>query len=202
MMRRPSSEAKREHLLDIAAERFLARGFAAVSIDELVATAGQSKTNVYSWFGGKEGLFLAAVDRLLEALLVPLVDNDFAKLPLGDGVHALAETVLDIVLRSDALALHRLIVSEAPSFPNIARAWMNAGPERTYALCADFILAHQKAGRLRKTDAGLTAMFFVEMLIGDLERRMLIGERTKLARAERRTLVKAVADLFVHSYAA
>jgi TetR/AcrR family transcriptional regulator, mexJK operon transcriptional repressor len=201
-MRRPSSEVKREHLLDIAAERFLARGFAAVSIDELVAAAGQSKTNVYSWFGGKEGLFLAAVDKLLETLLVPLVDNDFAKLPLGHGLHALAETVLDIVLRSDALALHRLIVSEAPSFPDIARAWMNAGPERTYALCADFILTHQKAGRLRDTDARLAAMFFIEMLTGDFERRMLVGERTKPARAERKMLVNAVADLFVRSYAA
>ena len=201
-MNRPSSEAKRDHLLDIAAERFLARGYAAVSIDGIVATAGQSKTNVYSWFGGKEGLFLATVDRLLDALLFPLVDNDFAKLPLEDGLHALAETVLEIVLRSDALALHRLIVSEAPSFPELARAWMKAGPERTYALCADFILTHQKAGRLREMDAGRAAKLFHGMLTGDLERRMLAGERIKLARAERKALVKAVVDLFVRSYAA
>jgi TetR/AcrR family transcriptional repressor of mexJK operon len=201
-MNRPSSEAKRDHLLDIAAERFLARDYAAVSIDGIVATAGQSKTNVYSWFGGKEGLFLATVDRLLDALLFPLVDNDFAKLPLEDGLHALAETVLEIVLRSDALALHRLIVSEAPSFPELARAWMKAGPERTYALCADFILTHQKAGRLREMDAGRAAKLFHGMLTGDLERRMLAGERIKPARAERKALVKAVVDLFVRSYAA
>jgi len=155
-MNRPSSEAKREHLLDIAAERFLERGFAAVSIDELVAAAGQSKTNVYSWFGGKEGLFFAAVDRLLDALFVPLVDNDFAQLPLRDGLHALAETVLDIVLGSDALALHRLIVAEAQSFPKIAGAWVKAGPERTYALCADFILTTKKpAGSARRMPGAL-----------------------------------------------
>jgi TetR/AcrR family transcriptional repressor of mexJK operon len=193
MMSRPSSKAKREHLLDIAAERFLARGFAAVSIDELVATAGQSKTNVYSWFGGKEGLFLAAVDRRLDALLVP---------PLGDGLHALAETVLDIVLGSDALALHRLVAAEAQSFPDIARAWLKAGPERTYALCADFILNHQKAGGLRETNPRRAAIFFHDMLTGEIERRMLIGERTKLARAERKALVKAAVDVFVRSHAA
>src|ERR1700712_2418772 len=77
-MGRSDSNAKREHLLDIAAERFLASGFSAVSVDELVASAGQSKTNVYSWFGGKEGLFLATIDRLLDAMLVPLIDNRFA----------------------------------------------------------------------------------------------------------------------------
>src|SRR5471030_1019419 len=109
-MGRSDSNAKREHLLDIAAERFLASGFSAVSVDELVASAGQSKTNVYSWFGGKEGLFLATIDRLLDSMVVPLVDNGFASLPLSEGLHALAEAVLKIVLGKNALALHRLII--------------------------------------------------------------------------------------------
>jgi AcrR family transcriptional regulator len=199
---RADSEAKREHLLDIAAERFLASGFAAVSVDELVASAGQSKTNVYSWFGGKEGLFLAAVDRLLDALVVPLVDNGFAQLPLDEGMRALAETVLAVVLGKKALALHRLIIAESPAFPSIGRAWVTAGPERTYRLCADFIAAHQAAGRLRVADPRRAAIFFHDMLTGDLEHRMLIGERSMPKRAERDKLVEAAIDVFRHGYAA
>jgi AcrR family transcriptional regulator len=163
---RADSESKREHLLDIAAERFLASGFAAVSVDELVASAGQSKTNVYSWFGGKEGLFLATVDRLLDALIVPLVDKGFAQLPLDEGMRALAETVMAVVLGKNALALHRLIIAESPVFPSIGRAWVKAGPERTYRLCADFIAVHQAAGRLRVVDPQRAAIFFHDMLTG------------------------------------
>ena len=200
-MGRSDSNAKREHLLDIAAERFLASGFSAVSVDELVASAGQSKTNVYSWFGGKEGLFLATIDRLLDSMLVPLVDNRFALLPLNEGLRVLAEAVLAIVLGKDALALHRLIIAESQAFPVIGRAWVVAGPERTYSFCADFIAAHQQAGRLRLVDPKRAAVFFHDMLTGDLEHRILVGERTMPEAAERDALIDAVIDVFTRGYA-
>jgi TetR/AcrR family transcriptional repressor of mexJK operon len=201
-MGRSDSNAKREHLLGIAAERFLASGFSAVSVDELVASAGQSKTNVYSWFGGKEGLFLATIDRLLEAMLVPLMDNRFALLPLSEGLRVLADAVLTIVLGKDALALHRLIIAESQAFPAIGRAWIVAGPERTYRFCADFIAAHQQAGRLRLADPNRAAVFFHDMLTGDLEHRILVGERTMPDAAERDRLIDAVIDVFTRGYAA
>ena len=200
-MGRSDTNAKRDHLLDIAAERFLASGFSAVSVDELVASAGQSKTNVYSWFGGKEGLFLATIDRLLDSMVVPLVDNGFASLPLSEGLHALAEAVLKIVLGKNALALHRLIIGESQAFPAIGRAWVVAGPERTYAFCADFMAVHQRAGRLRPADPRRAAVFFHDMLTGDLEHRILVGERTMPGAAERRKLIDAVIDVFTRGYA-
>jgi TetR/AcrR family transcriptional repressor of mexJK operon len=201
-MGRSDSNAKREHLLDIAAERFLASGFSAVSVDELVASAGQSKTNVYSWFGGKEGLFLATIDRLLDAMLIPLIDNGFALLPLNEGLRVLADAVLTIVLGKDALALHRLIIAESQAFPAIGRAWVVAGPERTYRFCADFIAAHQQAGRLRLADPNRAAVFFHDMLTGDLEHRILVGERTMPDAAEQDRLIDAVIDVFTRGYAA
>ena len=200
-MGRSDTNAKRGHLLDIAADRFLASGFSAVSVDELVASAGQSKTNVYSWFGGKEGLFLATIDRLLDSMVVPLVDNGFASLPLSEGLHALAEAVLKIVLGKNALALHRLIIGESQAFPAIGRAWVVAGPERTYAFCADFMAVHQRAGRLRPADPRRAAVFFHDMLTGDLEHRILVGERTMPGAAERRKLIDAVIDVFTRGYA-
>ncbi|MDB5833807.1 MAG: transcriptional regulator TetR/acrR family [Caballeronia sp.] len=201
-MGRTDSNAKRELLLGIAAERFLASGFSAVSVDELVASAGQSKTNVYSWFGGKEGLFLATIDRLLDAMLVPLMDNRFALLPLSEGLRVLADAVLTIVLGKDALALHRLIIAESQAFPAIGRAWVVAGPERTYRFCADFVEAHQQAGRLRLADPNRAAVFFHDMLTGDLEHRILVGERTMPDAAERDRLIDAVIDVFTRGYAA
>lgn len=201
-MGRSDTNAKRDHLLDIAAERFLASGFSAVSVDELVASAGQSKTNVYSWFGGKEGLFLATIDRLLDSMVVPLVDNGFASLPLSEGLHALGEAVLKIVLGKNALALHRLIIGESQAFPAIGRAWVVAGPERTYAFCADFMAVHQQAGRLRPADPRRAAVFFHDMLTGDLEHRILVGERTMPGAAERKKLIDAVIDVFTRGYAA
>jgi AcrR family transcriptional regulator len=198
-MRRTSSDAKREQLLAIASERFLARGFAAVSVDEIVAAASQSKTNVYSWFGGKNGLFVATVDMLLNAMHDPLAGNEFASLPLKQGLRKLADTLLKIVLSRDALALHRLIVAEAPAFPDIGRAWLAAGPQRTYSFCSAFIESHQKEGRLLNVDPRKASIFFHDMLTGDVERRMLAGTLTSLRRADRDQLVDSCVDFFLRA---
>ena len=41
---------------------FSARGYHAVSVEELAAAAGVTKPMVYAYFGSKEGLFLACVE--------------------------------------------------------------------------------------------------------------------------------------------
>ena len=51
------SEAKREELLRVATELFLEQGYSCVSVNAIVKRAGGTKTNIYTYFGGKEGLF-------------------------------------------------------------------------------------------------------------------------------------------------
>lgn len=199
-MTRPSTKAKREHLLDIASGRFLTSGFSAVSVDELVAAANQSKTNVYSWFGGKEGLFLAAVEKMLSEMFVPLANNEFAQLPLEDGLRRLAESILTIVLSKKAVALHRLIVSEATSFPVIAHEWIKAGPERTCRYCSEFIIEHQRAGTLKAGDAQRAGTFLHDMLTGEVSRRMLTGVAMAIEEEDREMLITDTIAAFLHGF--
>jgi AcrR family transcriptional regulator len=56
-----------ERLLDAAAEVFAERGFHAATLDDIAAVAGYSKGAVYSNFAGKDALFLALLDRHLDA---------------------------------------------------------------------------------------------------------------------------------------
>lgn len=57
---------QREHtrrlILDIAARRFAADGFAGVALEEVVAEAGLTRGALYHHFGSKTGLFRAVVD--------------------------------------------------------------------------------------------------------------------------------------------
>ena len=59
-------------LTTVAAELFLERGFESVAVDDLIARVGGSRRNVYSHFGGKEGLFIEAMTRLCAELALPL----------------------------------------------------------------------------------------------------------------------------------
>jgi len=57
----------RARLLDAAAEVFARLGFHAATVDDVAAAAGYTKGAVYSNFAGKDALFLALLDRHLDA---------------------------------------------------------------------------------------------------------------------------------------
>lgn len=77
---RMSSYQRREQLIRIGRSLFASKGFEAVSVEEIAATAKVSKPIVYEHFGGKEGLYAVVVDRemrtLNETLLAALSDHD------------------------------------------------------------------------------------------------------------------------------
>ncbi len=54
-------EARDALLRARAAVLFLERGYDSVTVDDIVREVGGSKGSVYSFYGGKEGLFLAAI---------------------------------------------------------------------------------------------------------------------------------------------
>jgi len=56
-------------MLDVAGGLFSERGFHDVTMDEVALGAGITKPMVYSYFGSKEGLFLACVEKAEDGLL-------------------------------------------------------------------------------------------------------------------------------------
>jgi AcrR family transcriptional regulator len=58
------SRADRERqMLDVAEEVFAERGYRAASMDEIAERCGVSKPMLYEYFGSKDGLLMAAIDR-------------------------------------------------------------------------------------------------------------------------------------------
>jgi AcrR family transcriptional regulator len=58
----PRAERERQ-MLEVAGKIFAERGYHAASMDEIAATISVSKPMLYTYFGSKEGLFLAVVER-------------------------------------------------------------------------------------------------------------------------------------------
>jgi AcrR family transcriptional regulator len=63
LTRREASARTRERLLEAARVVFVRRGYEAASIYEIAEEAGFTIGALYGHFGGKEGLFLALLDR-------------------------------------------------------------------------------------------------------------------------------------------
>lgn len=65
-------ERREQLILEVAGAVFAREGYHPASMDEIAVQAGVSKPMVYSYFGSKEGLYLAYVDRAGQDLLARL----------------------------------------------------------------------------------------------------------------------------------
>lgn len=166
--------AKCAELRDVAATLFLARGYDGVSLDEIVRAAGGSKTNVYGFFGGKEGLFLAAVETRCLRLQARLAARDLAGLGLEEGLRALGRDLVDLLLEPDHLALYRLVIGGTARFPGLGALWYENGPLASRGVFAALLARHTAAlpGGVAPDELALA---FHDLAVTDLLRRAVIG---------------------------
>jgi AcrR family transcriptional regulator len=194
------SLVKQQKILEMAAKLFLQNGYEGVSVDEVTRAAGGSKTNVYTYFGGKEGLFTAVVDYLMAARLQPFKDLKVSDRPPEKALKEIGRTFLDIILDEHILALHRLIVAESARFPQLGRAWFAAGPEYVYRSVEGYLEAQQRVGRLRPGNPRRAAALFLDMITFDVHHRTLLGVTPRPGQAELERLVEDAVDTFLHGY--
>ena len=67
--RRPSRAQREQQIIDVAEHVFAADGYQASSMDEIARRVGLSKPMLYEYFGSKEGLLLACLERAKRELL-------------------------------------------------------------------------------------------------------------------------------------
>lgn len=65
--RLPRAE-REQQILDIAHARFAERGYGAVTMEDVAAAAGVTKPLLYNYFGNKERLYLACMERAGDAM--------------------------------------------------------------------------------------------------------------------------------------
>lgn len=62
-------------LLDVVVQLFWRQGVASTGIGDVVATTGVSRSSLYATFGGKTGLYLAALGRYVDIWSQPVFDG-------------------------------------------------------------------------------------------------------------------------------
>lgn len=66
-------ERREQLILDVAGQVFARAGYESASMDEIAEQAGVSKPMLYTYFGSKEGLYLAYIERAGGELLERLI---------------------------------------------------------------------------------------------------------------------------------
>lgn len=100
--RRPGRPAAydRDEAIEKAQRLFWKDGAAGVSLDALSAATGLHKPSLYAAFGGKAGLYAAALDLYIERG-APDVQGAFARAPLRAALEAFFEADLDVFCGSE-----------------------------------------------------------------------------------------------------
>ncbi|QKW54762.1 TetR/AcrR family transcriptional regulator [Streptomyces buecherae] len=222
--------AKREAILQAAVAIFLREGYDRASVDAIAEEAGVSKQTIYNHFGGKERLFLAAVEgernRVATRFASPPPTAPAgvragaeppggspsgegpapggARPAPGDARAALAaygRQVLAVLLEERASALRRLIIAEAGRYPSLRPACAHGEPESLVTAGADLLRRRTETGELVVPDPTGAARQLVALLVQRGLHASTYGTQP-LAEEEATALCDEAAELFVRAYRA
>jgi TetR/AcrR family transcriptional regulator, mexJK operon transcriptional repressor len=192
---RGEAEQRHRHLLATAMRLFMENGWEATSIDEISRRSGVAKRFIYARYPDKAALFVGAIERVRASLLNEMQDVEPLPDDVEEGLVAFGRKLLDLTLRRDSLALHRLFISEAVRFPQLAQLFVErnrgSGVNEVVTLLARYV----ERGLLRLDDPRLCAEQLVMSIVGVPQRMALLVGRDPPEEEERR--LRAAVRLFL-----
>ncbi|MEW6255944.1 MAG: TetR/AcrR family transcriptional regulator [Pseudomonadota bacterium] len=145
---------KRSQILTGAREVFLERGFDAASMGDIARAAGVSKGTLYVYFKDKVDLFTALIQsqcsETAECTFVLDASGDIAQ-----ALRKLGHSYVNMMVRQDNIATLRIVIAAAGKFPEIGRAFYEAGPGRGARRLAAFLQSKVAEGDLDIEEADL-----------------------------------------------
>jgi len=200
---RPHGRAglKRNAILDAATDIFLSTGYAAASMDAISQAAGVSKATVYNHFVGKEALFGAIIEAQCQTLLSPLMTSGIRTREPNVALRAIADRFIELVMSETALALYRVVMAEAPRFPELAHVFYDNGPAQAISGLAAYLSEQSDLGRLDISDATTAAEQFLSLLTGYPHVRTILGVTPSPRAQEISRHIASTVDVFLRAYA-
>jgi AcrR family transcriptional regulator len=162
------SARKRQAILHAARDLFLRKGYAGTSMDEVAFMAEASKVTIYKHFSDKQTLFIAVVTHAIDEARAgsqSLVDQLGNSTDLELDLRDFARQHVALVTQPHLIQMRRMIISEAHRFPDLARAWHRAGPERAHTTLASQIDQLVARGQLQVPDSLVAAQLLNYLIL-------------------------------------
>jgi TetR/AcrR family transcriptional regulator, mexJK operon transcriptional repressor len=191
-----TKEQKRQAILAAAQAEFLEHGYLGAGMDRVAARAGASKVTVYAHFADKRTLFeavftgaIADAERAASVLVESLAEST----DLPRDLRAFARAHIAAVTAPHLVQLRRMLIGEAGRFPELARAWYRAAPQRGHATLARIVTRLAERGLVRAPDPLLAAQHLNHLILSvPLDEAMFAVRERPPAVAVRRWADEAV----------
>ncbi len=200
---RVKTEAKRDAIVQAAAQVFRELGFEGASMAEIAARVGGSKATLYGYFSSKEELFVEVTHGTAKAHFAPIfaalvrdVDEDMAHT-----LQRFGEKFLTLVCSPESIQARRAIIAEAGR-SHIGRQFFEGGPKKGLTELAQFLERQMDKGLLRKADPQVAARHLSALLDAETVTVCLFGLQESLSRKELREATRRALQAFLGGYAA
>ncbi|HEV7353900.1 MAG TPA: TetR/AcrR family transcriptional regulator [Brevundimonas sp.] len=180
---------------------FLQHGVQAVSMEQIAAAAGVSKVTAYKHFADKHDLFRTAIrmemTRLESLQGAAALDGDG---PIRDVLETFGRGLMSYLFSGPAMDFYAALAGELRRTPELAQAFYEAGPGKTFENLKSIFRRGCARGELAIEDLDLAADQFLGLLQGYSSFQIALGvEPTPLAdTVDRRA--RAATELFLKTY--
>jgi TetR/AcrR family transcriptional regulator, mexJK operon transcriptional repressor len=197
----PLSPERRHAILDGAGRVFARDGYEGASMARIAREIGVSKGTLYNYFPSKAALFSGFISASCDQSLKHIFDIAPPDNQPEETLYRVGHAILEMMLSPFRQAIHRMVMSEAGQFPELARAFFEAGPERALNYLADWLRRETAAGRLAAPDPDFAAEQFFALC----QTKLVMRSRLRLIEmedpAEAECVVRGAIMVFLKAYA-
>ena len=194
------TEAKRQAILQAAAEVFRETGFERASMAEITSRIGGSKATVYNYFPSKESLFFEVMYQAKEVELETIIG---ALNPETDDLRQellqFGQKLLAALYSPDAIAIRRLAIAESGQ-SDIGKVCFERSTAPIEKRVAEFLRKEMKRGSLRTADPGTAAVHLLSLLESEFLQRLLLGVIDSISAGAVARAVRRAVDVFLSGY--
>lgn len=154
-------------LLDAALEIFLDQGFERTSIEAISAASGMAKRTIYTRYGTKTNLFIAALKSAIEKRAVPHSFLLSAKgKTMDETLLRIARLLVSNMLEPTSTQIMRLCIAEAQRLPEIGEIYYRQANETAFTFLREYF--EQELGLPEKgmPNSALAANSFLHLVVG------------------------------------
>lgn len=194
------SPEKHTRILEGAAVVFAQDGYEGASMSRIALEANVSKGTLYNHFQSKAHLFAAYVERACARNIYLIFDAIDADEEVAATLQRIGRRMIWMMLSDLGLTIYRVVVAEAEKFPELARAFYEAGPAPAIGQMARWLAEQAERGRLRVADPEFAAEQFFCLCQARLWLRRKLSMLDEPSEAELDRVVAAAVNMFLNTY--
>ncbi len=171
---REENKITRQEQIERAAYKVLGEyAYAGTSMLKIAKEAKASNETLYKWYGDKQGLFGALVERNARDVKQMLETGLAEKLPALGVLQMIGPKLLAMLAGERAVALNRAAAADPSG--ELGKAISKSGRDAVAPLIGEVIARAHQDGSIVIDDVGAATALYLNLLVGDLQIRRAIG---------------------------